>query len=63
MDHYLDISNAIKNNILVTGGAGFIGSHLVDHLIEDNRITIFDNLSSEKIGFIETHLEKTDFTL
>ena len=53
-----------KNNILVTGGAGFIGSHLVDRLIEEeNKITIFDNLSSEKIGFIETHLEKTDFTL
>ena len=53
-----------KNNILVTGGAGFIGSHLVDHLIEkENRITIFDNLSSGKIGFIEKHLENTDFTL
>lgn len=53
-----------KNNILVTGGAGFIGSHLVDRLIEEeNRITIFDNLSSGKIGFIEKHLENTDFTL
>ena len=53
-----------KNNILVTGGAGFIGSHLVDSLIkEENKITIFDNLSSGKIGFIEKHLENTDFTL
>ena len=53
-----------KDTILVTGGAGFIGSHLVDHLIEkENRITIFDNLSSGKIGFIEKHLENTDFTL
>ena len=53
-----------KNNVLVTGGAGFIGSHLVDRLIEEeNRITIFDNLSSGKIEFIEKHLQKTDFTL
>ncbi len=53
-----------KNNILVTGGAGFIGSHLIDRLMEDeNRITLFDNLSSGKIEFIEKHLENTDFTL
>ena len=39
-----------KNKILVTGGAGFIGSHLVDCLTEKgNRITVFDNLSSGKI--------------
>lgn len=33
--------------ILVTGGAGFIGSHLVDKLISlDHDVTILDNLSS-----------------
>jgi len=53
-----------KNKILVTGGAGFIGSHLVNCLTEKgNRITVFDNLSSGKIGFIENHLENPDFTL
>ena len=30
---------------------------------EENKITIFDNLSSGKIGFIEKHLGNTDFTL
>ncbi len=53
-----------KNRIFVTGGAGFIGSCLVDRLIEKgNIITVFDNLSSGKIEFIEEHLENPDFKL
>ena len=35
--------------ILVTGGAGFIGSHLVDQLIkEDHKVVVIDNLSTGK---------------
>ena len=34
--------------ILVTGGAGFIGSHIVDKLIEmKNDVIVIDNLSSD----------------
>jgi UDP-glucose 4-epimerase len=44
-------------NVLITGGAGFIGSHLCDYLIRggDNRLTIVDNLSLGRIENI-SHL-------
>jgi len=48
-------------NILVTGGAGFIGSHLVDRLVEKNRIIVLDNLSSGKIEFINHQLNNPNF--
>ena len=35
-----------KKNILVTGGAGFIGSHLCDELIKNNKVICFDNFST-----------------
>lgn len=36
--------------ILVAGGCGFIGSHLVDRLVEDGeKVTIVDNLSSGRL--------------
>ncbi|HXX65836.1 MAG TPA: NAD-dependent epimerase/dehydratase family protein [Polyangiaceae bacterium] len=40
----------------VIGGAGFIGSHLVDRLVERGPVTIFDNLSVGKRDFIAEHL-------
>jgi UDP-glucose 4-epimerase len=40
----------------VVGGAGFIGSHLVDRLVERGPVTIFDDLSVGKVAFVEGHL-------
>lgn len=42
-------------NILITGGAGFIGRYLAEHLSDNNQITIYDDLSNssiEKISFL-----------
>ncbi|MEM0350650.1 MAG: NAD-dependent epimerase/dehydratase family protein [Archaeoglobaceae archaeon] len=43
--------------ILVTGGAGFIGSHLVDRLVEMDRVVVLDNLSSGKREFVNENAE------
>lgn len=46
----------------VTGGAGFIGSHLVDELISKGFIvTSFDNLTSGNKDFFKDHLGNKNF--
>ena len=48
-----------SKKVFVTGGAGFIGSHLVDKLMRDgNDVTVYDNLVSGKKELIELHLGK-----
>lgn len=50
-----------KTRYFVTGGAGFIGSHLVDRLAGTGPVTVYDNLSSGKRKFIRQHLAGADF--
>ena len=52
----------IKNKIIVTGAAGFIGSHLVDELLKRNYQVIgIDNLSTGKIKFLNDALKNKNF--
>lgn len=42
----------------VIGGAGFIGSHLVDALVQRGPVTVLDDLSNGRREFIEPHLAR-----
>jgi len=49
-------SNRKWNRVFVSGGAGFIGSHLVASLLEEagiERVVIFDNFSSGQLSYIK----------
>ncbi|MCY2968125.1 MAG: NAD-dependent epimerase/dehydratase family protein, partial [Planctomycetota bacterium] len=47
---------------LVTGGAGFIGSHLVDRLVRGaHNVRVLDDLSTGKLANIEPHLGAVEF--
>ncbi len=48
-----------ERKILLTGAAGFIGSHLADALVKKNQVKGYDNLSSGKRELVE-HLEDHD---
>ncbi|MCV0410581.1 NAD-dependent epimerase/dehydratase family protein [Nitrosopumilus sp.] len=49
-------------NIAVTGGAGFIGSHIVEHLVNrGDSVTVIDNLHTGKIENLDTVIDQINF--
>jgi len=49
---------------LVTGGAGFIGSHLIDRLVSrGDTVVVIDNLSSGNLDFIQNHIDSGKVSL
>lgn len=50
-----------KKNVLVTGGAGFIGSHLCEALLKEANVICLDNLLSGTLNNIDHLLKYPDF--
>src|ERR1035437_957596 len=52
------------SRVLVTGGAGFIGSNLVDSFLQSgNRVVCIDNFSTGKRKNLETFFDNPKFRL
>jgi len=52
------------SKVLVTGGAGFIGSNIVDRLLkQNNKVVCLDNFSTGKRENIKDYLSDSNFTL
>ncbi|MCX6779217.1 MAG: GDP-mannose 4,6-dehydratase [Candidatus Magasanikbacteria bacterium] len=50
-----------KKNVLVTGGAGFIGSALCESLLKNNKVICLDDFSNSHLENIEHLLKDSDF--
>lgn len=50
-----------KKNVLVIGGAGFIGSHLCDELVRTSKVICVDNYASGSVDNISHLLQNEDF--
>jgi UDP-glucuronate decarboxylase len=52
-----------KKNVLVTGGAGFVGSHLCEALLKTSKVICLDDFSNSTPANIEHLLKDSDFEL
>ncbi|MCB9189245.1 MAG: SDR family oxidoreductase [Flavobacteriales bacterium] len=49
--------------ILITGGAGFIGSNLAEYFLRNNQVTVLDNFSTGHMHNLAEHMDNFDFQL
>lgn len=49
----MEAYNMENKKVIVTGGMGFIGSHLTEKLLDENEVTVIDNESTGRIGNIK----------
>lgn len=53
-----------EDRVLVTGGAGFIGSHLVEHLVAGGaQVTVIDNFCTGRLDYLQPVLPRIDLTI
>jgi len=54
-------SRLVGKKVLVTGGAGFVGSHIVDRLSPENEVTVLDNLYTGSLSNLEKSRDRINF--
>lgn len=58
------LPDALRKKILITGGAGFVGSHLVDRLMsEGHEVVVLDNFFTGRKANVEHWLHHPNFSL
>jgi len=58
------VKKSLPKHVLITGGAGFIGSHLADRLLAEGcRVTVYDNFSYGRLDNLDQAMRSKKFRL
>ena len=62
--HTVRLADSLRKKILITGGAGFVGSHLTDRLMaEGHEVVVMDNFFTGRKANVEHWLHHPNFSL